>query len=64
MSQATPETRLRDLESRVAEQDKTLAEIDEVLQRQWRDLDRLRAELHALARRVGALEAALEDSGG
>lgn len=64
MSGTTPETRLIALESRVAEQDRVLAEIDEVLQRQWRDLDRLRAELHALARRVGALEAALDDSGG
>ncbi|MEE2567152.1 SlyX family protein [Hyphobacterium marinum] len=53
----TPETRLTNLESHVAEQARMLEELSDVIARQQREIDRLTARLEASADRIGALEA-------
>jgi SlyX protein len=53
------ENRLIELETRVAFQDSTLQQLNDVVVRQQRDLDRLQRELEALRSQVQLLAPAL-----
>ncbi|ASV87663.1 MULTISPECIES: SlyX family protein [Ochrobactrum] len=50
------ETRLMELEIRVAEQEKTIEELSSVLAEQWKTIDQLNKKLSALTDRFLTLE--------
>jgi SlyX protein len=52
----TPETRLQDLEIRMAHQDQTIAELNDVITAQWKKLDALERQLHRLGEELEAME--------
>jgi len=52
MAQDKLETRLVELESQVAQNQETLDELNEVVRKQWQDIDLLKAEMQVLGREV------------
>ena len=55
------EARLIALERHVAEQEKTIEDLNAMVTDQWRLIDRLKAEVERLKDRLGGVEGAVED---
>jgi SlyX protein len=51
------ETRLNDLEIRVAHQDQTIAELNDVITAQWKKLDALERQMQRLGEELEAMDA-------
>lgn len=52
----TPETRLQDLEIRMAHQDQTIADLNDVITAQWKKLDALERQLQRLGEELEAMD--------
>lgn len=50
------ETRMDELEMRVAHQDKTIAELNEVITEQWKKLEMMERQLRRLGEELEAME--------
>jgi SlyX protein len=50
------DTRINDLEIRMAHQDQTIAELNDVITAQWKKLDALERQLHRLGEELEAMD--------
>lgn len=53
---STPEQRLDDLEMRIAYQDKTIADLNEMITAQWKKIERLERQLQRIDEEVQSLD--------
>jgi SlyX protein len=52
----TPEHRLNDMEIRIAHQDKTIAELNDVITAQWKKLEMMERQLRRLGEELEAMD--------
>jgi SlyX protein len=52
----TTETRIDELEMRMAHQDRTIADLNDVITEQWKKLEMMERQLHRLGEELEAME--------
>jgi uncharacterized coiled-coil protein SlyX len=58
MTSAETETRLQNLEIALSEREKDLSDLSEMVEKQWKEIDRLRLRLDAALNKIADLEQA------
>lgn len=59
-----PETRIMDLEERLAFQDRAIEELNETVTAQWKEIETLKRDIARLTDQLRAVEGALDQVGG